>query len=391
MKRFHWARLAAVALTTLMMVSGAQAEDYAINAILSLTGNGAFLAGGQKKVLELLAENANEHGGVGGRTVQFVFHDDQSSPQVAVQLLNEIMATHPAVVVGSSLVAMCSAMVPLLSQGPVLYCLSPGYHPPPGSYAFSANTSTWDAQVSTVRYFRLKGLTRIATITSSDATGQDADRGLDAALAMPENTNVQIVDREHFNLGDVSVAAQIERIRAANPQLVLAWATGSPSATIFKGLLQAGIELPVATTGGNQLVAQMLKFKDFLPQELYAGGGAYPPHDGLYKLDPRVEAAQQTMYALLKKTDLSPDVVIGTSWDAGLIVIEALRAVGIGASAEQIRNYIAHLTDFPGVSGIYNFPAAPERGLGVGDTTVMRWDGAHDRFVWVSKPGGEPL
>lgn len=391
MKRLGWAWLAAAPLMTLIMVNGARAEDYPINTILSLTGNGAFLAGGQRKVLELLAENANEHGGIGGKPVRFVFHDDQSSPQVAVQLLNEIMAMHPSVIVGSSLVAMCSAMVPLLSQGPVLYCLSPGYHPPPGSYAFSANTSTWDSQVSMVRYFRLKGLTRIATITSSDATGQDADRGIDTALAMPDNAGVQIVDREHFNLSDVSVAAQIERIRSATPQLVLAWATGSPSATIFKGLLQAGIELPVATTGGNQLVAQMLQFKNFLPRELYAGGGPYPPHDGLYNLDPRVEAAQRTMYAALKKTDLQPDVVIGTSWDAGLIVIQALRALGAGASAEQIRSYIANLTDFPGVSGIYNFIVAPERGLGVNDTVVVRWDAVHDRFFWVSKPGGDPL
>lgn len=391
MMRLEWARLAAAALTMLLMMSGSRAEDYAINTILSLTGNGAFLAGGQKKVLDLLAENANEHGGVGGKRVRFIFHDDQSSPQVAVQLLNEIMATHPAVVVGSSLVAMCSAMAPLLSHGPVLYCLSPGYHPPPGSFAFSANTSTWDAQVSTVRYFRLKGLTRIATITSSDATGQDADRGIDAAVAMPGNGDVRIVDREHFSLSDVSVAAQIERIRAANPQLVLAWATGTPSATIFRGLVQAGVELPVATTGGNQLVAQMLQFKNFLPKELYAGGGAYPPHDGLYTLDPRVEAAQHTMYAALAKTDLQPDVVIGTSWDAGLIVIQALRALGTDASAEQIRAYIAKLTDFPGVSGVYNFIAAPERGLGVNDTIVVRWDGAHDRFIWVSKPGGDPL
>jgi branched-chain amino acid transport system substrate-binding protein len=390
MMRLVWARLAP-ALLLLMMASGARAEDYAINTILSLTGNGAFLAGGQKKVLELLAENANGLGGVGGKQVRFVFHDDQSSPQVAVQLLNEIMASHPAVVVGSSLVAMCSAMVPLLTHGPVLYCLSPGYHPPPGSFAFSSNTSTWDAQVSTVHYFRLKGRTRIATITSSDATGQDADRGIDAALAIPDNAGVRIVDREHFALSDVSVAAQIERIRAVNPQLVLAWATGTPSATIFRGLVQAGIELPVATTGGNTLIAQMQQFKSFLPKELYAGGGAYPPHDGLYKLDPRVEAAQHTMYDAVKKTDLQPDVVIGTSWDAGLIVIQALRALGIGANAEQIHSYIAKLTDFPGVSGVYNFPASPERGLGVNDTIVVRWDAVHDHFVWVSKPGGDPL
>ena len=391
MRHLVWARLAAAALIMLATVGGARAQEHAIDAILSLTGNGAFLAGGQKKVLALLAETVNEQGGIGGRKIRFAFHDDQSSPQVAVQLLNEIMAAHPSVVVGSSLVASCSAMVPLLSQGPVLYCLSPGYHPPPGSYGFSANTSTWDAQVSTVRYFKQKGLTRIATVTSSDATGQDADRGMDAALTKPQNAGVQIVDREHFNLGDVSVAAQIERVRAANPQLVFAWATGTPSATIFKGLVQAGIDLPVVTTGGNQLVAEMMQFKSFLPKALYAGGGAYPPHDGLYKLDPRVEAAQHTMYAALKKTDLQPDVVVGTSWDAGLIVIQALRAQGLDASAAQIRAYIAHLTDFPGVSGVYDFVASPERGLGVNDTVVVRWDQPQEKFVWVSKPGGDPL
>jgi hypothetical protein len=65
--------------------------------------------------------------------------------------------------------------------------------------------------------------------------------------------------------------------------------------------------------------------------------------------------------------------------------------LGPGATAEQVRSYIAHLTDFPGVSGIYNFVASPERGLGVQDTVVVKWDAAHDRFVWVSKPGGDPL
>ena len=182
MNRGRRAWLAAAVVMLLTTAGGAQTEDYTIDAILSLTGNGAFLAGGQKQVLTLLAANANQHGGIGGKNVRFAFHDDQSSPQVAVQLLNEIMATHPSVVVGSSLVAMCSAMVPLLSHGPVLYCLSPGYHPPAGSYAFSANTSTWDSQISTVRYFREKGMMRLATITSGDATGQDADRGMDSAL-----------------------------------------------------------------------------------------------------------------------------------------------------------------------------------------------------------------
>ena len=63
-----------------------------------------------------------------------------------------------------------------------------------------------------------------------------------------------------------------------------------------------------------------------------------------------------------------------------LAVIAALRKLGPEASAEQVRTYIANLTDFPGVAGVYNFKASPERGLGVQDNVVLRWSAAHDRF-----------
>src|ERR1700733_9387288 len=43
MKHLVWARLAAAALIMLAMVGGARAQEHAIDAILSLTGNGAFL------------------------------------------------------------------------------------------------------------------------------------------------------------------------------------------------------------------------------------------------------------------------------------------------------------------------------------------------------------
>ena len=47
-------------------------------------------------------------------------------------------------------------------------------------------------------------------MTSNDATGQDADRIIDEAVNAPENQGkVSLVDREHFNLSDISVAAQI--------------------------------------------------------------------------------------------------------------------------------------------------------------------------------------
>src|SRR5665213_3317555 len=55
-----------------------------------------------------------------------------------------------------------------------------------------------------------------------------------------------------------------------------------------------------------------------------------------------LSAAQHDMYAALKASGLKADNMEATSWDAGLIVVAALRALGPGASAEQVRQYIAN-------------------------------------------------
>ena len=190
----------------------------------------------------------NKAGGIHGQDLHFIVHDDQTNPQTAVQLANQVIASKPAIVLGSTLVALCSAMAALMQNGPVMYCFSPGIHPAAGSYVFSSNVSTEDLASGQIRYFRLMGWTRIAIMTSADATGQDAERVLDNVLALPENKDVTIVDRAHFNITDVSVAAQIEHIREAKPQAFIAWTSGSPIATVFKGIVQAGLDIPVATT-----------------------------------------------------------------------------------------------------------------------------------------------
>ena len=367
------------------------AEPYQIHVILPLTGGGAFVGNGHRQSLDTLAELVNKSGGIQGRPLHFVYHDDQSSPQVAVQLANDVLAEKPAVILGSGLVAMCAAIAPLMQSGPVDYCLSPAYHPPAGSFTFSSSSSAIDQSAAVVRYYRLKGWTKIATINNTDATGQANDKAVDEIVARPENRDVALVDREHFNPTDITVAAQIERVRASGAQAIVAGVTGSPAATIFKGMIQAGLDIPVAPTSGNQVFAQMDQWKDFLPNGLVMSSALFPEHDGVWKLDPRIETAQKAMYAALEAHGLKADNMEATSWDAGLIVVAALRALGPEANAEKIRQYIANLTDFAGVDGIYDFKTSPERGLGPDSSIVVRYDAQHKAWTWLTKPGGAPL
>ena len=389
----RWWR-ASVAILVLLAAapSAARAEEaYDLHVVLPITGGGSFVGKGQQDSLQALEASANKGGGIGGRPLHFVFHDDQTSPQVAVQLVNSIRAANPAVILGSSLVAMCNAMAPILKNGPVLYCLSPGFHPAAGGYAFSASSSSYDQIAALVRYYRLKGWTRLAALSGTDATGQDADRAIEQILAMPENAGVKIVEHQHFNPTDVSVAAQMERIKGSGAQALIAWSTGAPVATVFKGAIQAGLDIPIAPSSGNQTFAQMAQYADFLPKQFVVPSALFPEHQGVLQLDPRMEALQQEMYAILRERNLRADNMVATSWDAGLIVVAGLRKLGPGATAEQLRDYIAGLTDFPGVDGIYDFKRYPERGLGPDSSAIMRFDVEGKRWVWLSKPGGAPL
>jgi branched-chain amino acid transport system substrate-binding protein len=383
--------LLAAALCALLAAPVARAADpYKIDVITSLTGGASFLGKGEQQSLEFLKKSVNKTGGINGRDLDFVYYDDQSSPQVAVQLATQIMASNPPVILGPSIVAMCNAAGALMKDGPVMYCLSPGIHPPKGSYVFTSSTSTYDLAKALMHYFRAKGWTRIALMTSSDASGQDAERGLNEAAAMPENKGITIVARAHFNIKDVSVAAQIENVKAAKPQAFIAWSTGAPIATVFKGIVQAGLDVPTATTDGNMTYAQMKNYADFLPRQLYIASALWAAR-GTAGIDAGVTRAQEAFYGEYKAVGQKPDLPASIAWNTGLIVVSALRQLGPGVTAAKLRDHIAGLKGFAAIDGVHDFDASPQRGLSLSDVVVTRWDAAQGTWVPLSKPGGEPL
>ena len=390
MRRNRFALAALALLGGLCSVPAVAADPYKIDVITSLTGGASFLGKGEQQSLQLLEKSLNKSGGIGGRPLEWVFYDDQSSPQTAVQLAAQLKAKNPPVILGPSIVAMCNAAGALMKEGPVMYCLSPGIHPPKGSYVFTSSTSTYDLAKALMRYFRSQGWKNIAIMTSSDASGQDAERGLNEAAAMPENKDIKIVARAHFNITDVSVAAQIENVKAANPQAFIAWSTGAPIATIFKGIVQAGLDVPTATTDGNMTYAQMKNYHDFLPKQLYIATGLWAAY-GYQKLDPRLEKTIKEFYDQYAAIGQKPDLPASIGWNSALIVVDALKKLGPKAKAEQLRDYLVNLKGVPSIDGILDFPASPQRGLGLQDVVVTRWDPAKHTWVAVSQPGGQPL
>lgn len=383
-------RLAGALLSAAILLAplGARAADpIEINVILPQTGSGSFIGKEEAGALGVIESLVNKSGGIKGRPIAFTIQDDATNPQTAVQLLNAVIGKHVPVVIGSALVAVCSAMMPLVKSGPFQYCLSPGVHPQPGSYTFSGSMSTTDLLAASARYFAGRGWRRIAMITSTDATGQDAERNIDASFTV--KAGFTIVAREYFAPTDVSVAAQMARIKASGAQALIAWSTGTPVATLFRGVADSGLDVPVLTTNGNATYAQMKAYAAFLPRQLYFPG---PPVLAPESVPPgRVRNAIAAYVAAFKAAGIAPDMGQTLAWDPALLIIEALKALGPDADATQIRDYLAALRSWDGVNGHYDFLANPQRGVGVDSVTIDRWDASKGTWVGMSKPGGTPL
>jgi ABC-type branched-subunit amino acid transport system substrate-binding protein len=260
-------------------------------------------------------------------------------------------------------------------------------HPVAPSYVFSAGVSTRDLSLAGLRWAKGRGFKKIAFLVATDTTGQDGEAVSKANLALPEFSGLQLVADEHFNVADISVDAQLARVKASGAQLLYAQTVGTPFGTILKDASDSGLDLPILTNAGNINFTQMSQYEAFVPPEVYFTGFRFlqyataPPGP--------VRDAQQRFIAALKKVGVArPDFSYNFAWDAALIIVDALRHLGTNATAEQIRLYIASLHEYAGINGIMDFRDGQQRGLSTNAALIVRWDNKKHDFTAASKPGG---
>lgn len=388
MRKMH-AIVAVVALLTNFAGAATAAEPYEINVILPMTGSGAFQGAAAKEDLDVITSLVNKSGGINGRPVKFTIADDESSPQVAVQLLTSLTANTVPVIIGPLLVATCEAVTPrVISNGPVTYCLNPAAHPKRGGYLFAASHRPVDSALALVRYFRSRGWTRLAMITSTDASGLELQRAFDTVFAMPENKDVHLLVAEHFNPSDVSVAAQMAHIKALNPQALITWTVGTPFGTLLRGIHDAGLTIPVGASTGDLNTTFLRQFTAFISTDLYFPGTRVLTRNGVPPGPLR--DAQNRYFDALTAAGYVPDATHAIPWDPVMIVVDALRHVGTNATATQVRDYIDGMAGWVGVEEVYDFHDQEQRGVTVNGVVVDKWDPDKKMFVAVSKPGGFP-
>jgi branched-chain amino acid transport system substrate-binding protein len=392
MQRFpNCRRFAGIALLTALLATAigpATAADETVDmpTLLSVSGSAAFIGKQALESVQRLAAVVNAQGGIRGKMLHVSLQDTTSTPATAVQLLNGLIASHVQAVFGPTFTAECSALVPLITAGPIVSCFSPGVHPPAGSFMFSGGVGSDSMAHAIATYFRGRGYTRVAIISSTDASGQDFEENFNEAMGEPINSSMKLVAREHFATSDLSVAAQISRIKAANPQTLIIWTAGTGLGVALHGVHDVDLDVPIMAGNGNMVRAQLNGYEAFLPKTL-----AFPGILGMTPLASSpgaVKAAQSQYFAAYAKDNLKPDLPGALSWDPTHLLLDAYKALGWNATSEQLRAWIVSQHAWPGVNGVYDFAKYPQRGIGVASCVIANWDPkAHD-FVAVSGPGG---
>jgi branched-chain amino acid transport system substrate-binding protein len=322
--------------------------------------------------------------------VKFVFQDDQSNPSVVVQLVSGLKAKGVTAFLGPALTGSCLAAKPLIdAAGPVSFCFSNALKPSLGSFMFVSGPSTTDQALITVRYIRLRGWTKIGWIASVDANAQDGESQFDNALKLPENQSLSVVAREHFAATDVAVTAQIAAIKAAGAQVMIAYTTGTPIATVLRGANDAGLNIPVVSHAGNSIPGMIKQFEGFLPKELVLTGSASQAKEGVN--NPKHLAAINTYVSELAALGEKPSYVKLIGWDPAMMLIAAYRSIGLNASSDQVRNALANMRGFMGVWGPYDMRGVPQRGLSAENVYMVEWDNAKGDFTAASRAGGVPI
>jgi branched-chain amino acid transport system substrate-binding protein len=388
--RFLIAALAlTLALTSFPSVATTAADEpFRIDAIFSQTGFAAFLGATETKSLGILEGVLNKQGGINGRPIHFVVSDDGSAPPAAIAIFNKLNERKPAAFIGTGFTATCNALQSLVNKGgPVMYCLSPSLTPVPGGYAFAGSVWTYYLARVMLRYYRERHWNRVALITSTDASGSEFNYAFNYALSLPEFKSITLVDAERFNVADVSVAAQMAKMKSATPDTIVTWTAGSGFGVLLHGIQDAGLTQPISACNCNMINAQLAQYKSIIPKELDFPG-VRPIVQGAVAKGP-VRDAQAVFFGAMKAAGVEkPDMADILPWDPALLIVDAYRHLGTNATADQIRDYLVHLHGFAGINGIYDFRDNSNRGIGENNVEMTKWDPENGVFIAVSKAGG---
>ncbi|MBE3554893.1 MAG: ABC transporter substrate-binding protein, partial [Thermicanus sp.] len=188
------------------------------------------------------------------------------------------------------------------------------------------------------------GIKKVAFIYSNN--NDFAVSGFKTMKETAKEMGLTHLTEETFADGDVDFSAQLTKIKGLNPDALLVSALYKEGSLIVKKARELGIDVPII--GGNG-------FNN--PQVIEIAGTAA---EGLVVATPfsperKDEKVQNFVKSFEAKYGSKPDQFAAQAYDGLYIIAQSLLKTGKGEDREALREELAKLKDFEGVSGKLSF------------------------------------
>jgi branched-chain amino acid transport system substrate-binding protein len=236
--------------------SGGKDGEYRVLVLGGISAEGPLADNASTSVLSAKAgvELVNANGGIDGKQVKLEVLDDQADPTVAVTKLREAIAKgKPDLVLNSGPSTVADATLPILKQNSILsFNIGPtatSADPKAFPLNFDISAGAQDQLDAFPPYFEEKGYGKVGILHGSSSYGEVYGAAAEKTL---DGAGLDVVANEEYDVAALDMTAQLEAIRAKNPDALVLDAYGAPLGYVLKGIEKLGWDVPIV---GNTSVA----------------------------------------------------------------------------------------------------------------------------------------
>lgn len=371
---------AAAEETTTTAMAGPSGDPIMIGVIVSASGPASPLGEPERAALLMLQEEINKVG-VLGRPIELVIEDDQSNPTEAVTAINKLLQQDKVIaVLGGSISASTLAIKPIIDAAGIplmAMAASNKITEPPIDWVWRAPPRDALAVGAALGYIQnTMKLTKIAVLSDENAYGAS---GLADIEARAGDFGLTVVAKESYKTEDTDLTAQLTKLKAANPEVVVVWGTNPGPAVAAKNMKQLGMTQPFVGSHG-------IANKSFIDLAGDAAEGVIFPAGRLLVPDSYTDPAQkaivdQFVAAFTAATGNPPPTFAGHAFGALRLLLEAINKAG-STDAAAIQKALNETKGVITPDGVYNYSATDHDGLTPDDLTVVQIKGG----TWVLAP-----
>jgi branched-chain amino acid transport system substrate-binding protein len=359
------------------------AEPLKIGHVAALSGASAQSGEAITRGLAIAIDEINAKGGVlGGRMLELVQRDDESSPPKGVVAARELIFKEKvAAIFGGIDTPVSLAMVPLLNKEKMLLMgvwaagtgiTRNGAHP---NYIFRVSAVDALVDIKLLNYAHDRfGAKKAGLMLINNPWGESNEKGLIAAAK--DNPAIQIAGVEKFENSDVDMVPQLTRLKQAGADCIILVVNTPPGAQVMKSRERMGFMVPVVShwgiSGGRfpELAGPTAGDAHFV--QTYSFYGKNGP------VGERVLAALMKKYPQIKgPQDIFAPVGTADSYDAMHILANAIEQAG-SADADAVRTALENpKAPYQGLIKTYDRAFTPDNhdALGPNDYIMVHYEG----------------